>query len=153
MAEYIEREALLAAYDAVHEGPPGAARKLIADAPAVDVVPYASWFATAKQGTGVSKGQMKCTECAHYKECRSKRDLRRKYSKCPLATGGRFLTNADRVRMMSDEELAKFIADKIPHGDCYGCPWLYSCFCDSDSCSKNFLDWLKQPYKEAQNES
>ena len=58
MAEYIEREALLAAYDAVHEGPPGAARELIANAPAVDVVPYASWFATAKHGTGVSKGQM-----------------------------------------------------------------------------------------------
>ena len=38
MAEYIEREALLAAYDAAHEGAPGRARKLIADAPAVDVV-------------------------------------------------------------------------------------------------------------------
>lgn len=57
-------------------------------------------------------------------------------------------TNADHIRSMTDEELAKFIADKIPHGDCYGCPWFYSCFCDSESCGDNFLDWLKQPYKE-----
>lgn len=36
--EYIEREALLAEYDRVHVGPPGGARKLIAKAPAADVV-------------------------------------------------------------------------------------------------------------------
>ena len=39
MAEYIEREALLAAYDAAHDGAPGRARKLIEDAPAADVAP------------------------------------------------------------------------------------------------------------------
>lgn len=38
MAEYIEREALLAAYDAAHKGEPGGARKLMVDAPAADVV-------------------------------------------------------------------------------------------------------------------
>lgn len=143
MAEYIEREALLAAYDAVHEGPPGAARKLIANAPAVDVVPYASWFATAKHGTGVSKGQMKCTECAHYKECRSKRDLRRKYSKCPLAAGGRFLTNADRVRMMSDEELAYLLHDYYCEGHADGLFHIYDAVPIG-----NIREWLKQPYKE-----
>lgn len=36
---YIEREPLLAAYDAAHQGPPGGARKLIEEAPAVEVVP------------------------------------------------------------------------------------------------------------------
>lgn len=143
MAEYIEREALLAAYDAVHEGPPGAARKLIANAPAVDVVPYASWFATAKHGTGVSKGQMKCTECAHYKECRSKRDLRRKYSKCPLAAGGRFLTNADRARMMSDEELAYLLHDYYCEGHADGLFHIYDAVPIGD-----IREWLKQPYKE-----
>lgn len=143
MAEYIEREALLAAYDAVHEGPPGAARKLIANAPAVDVVPYASWFATAKHGTGVSKGQMKCTECAHYKECRSKRDLRRKYSKCPLAAGGRFLTNADRARMMSDEELAYLLHDYYCEGHADGLFHIYDAVPIG-----NIREWLKQPYKE-----
>lgn len=39
MVEYIEREALLAAYDKAHVGPPGGARKLIEEAPAADVVP------------------------------------------------------------------------------------------------------------------
>lgn len=39
MSEYIEREALLAAYDREHSGPPGRARALIAAAPAADVVP------------------------------------------------------------------------------------------------------------------
>jgi DNA-directed RNA polymerase subunit RPC12/RpoP len=39
MAEYINREALLAEYDRVHVGPAGGARKLIEEAPAADVVP------------------------------------------------------------------------------------------------------------------
>lgn len=37
--EYIKRQTLLDAYDAAHKGPPGGARKLIAEAPAEDVVP------------------------------------------------------------------------------------------------------------------
>ena len=42
----IEREALLAAYDAAHKGPPGGARKLIAEAPEVDAVPvkHGKWI-------------------------------------------------------------------------------------------------------------
>lgn len=39
MADLVERKALLAAYDAAHEGEPGRARKLIEDAPAVYAVP------------------------------------------------------------------------------------------------------------------
>ena len=39
MHEYIEREALIAAYDATHKGSPGGARKLMVDAPAADVAP------------------------------------------------------------------------------------------------------------------
>lgn len=38
MAEYIEREALIAEYDKAHKGPAGGARKLMVEAPAVDVV-------------------------------------------------------------------------------------------------------------------
>lgn len=37
--DLISRAALLAAYDAAHKGPPGGARKLIEEAPAVDAVP------------------------------------------------------------------------------------------------------------------
>lgn len=39
MAEYIERESLLAKYDEVHIGKPGGARKLIEEAPlAIDIL-------------------------------------------------------------------------------------------------------------------
>lgn len=55
--EYIEREALIARYDAEHVGPPGRARELIATAPAADVAPVRlGWW--DKHG---SKWQ--CTGC------------------------------------------------------------------------------------------
>lgn len=55
-------------------------------------------------------------------------------------------TNADRIRAMSDEELAKFIPD-----------WSYTpaCKCDekpyvdcNNECDKCVLEWLKQPAEE-----
>jgi NADH pyrophosphatase NudC (nudix superfamily) len=39
MAEYIEREKVLAEYDRQHKGPPGGARKIIETFPAADVRP------------------------------------------------------------------------------------------------------------------
>ena len=46
--DLISRSALLAAYDAAHEGPPGGARKLMENAPAVDAAPvvHAQWKRT-----------------------------------------------------------------------------------------------------------
>lgn len=38
MKEYISRDYLLGEYDRQHQGPPGGARKIIAEAPAADVV-------------------------------------------------------------------------------------------------------------------
>lgn len=52
-------------------------------------------------------------------------------------------SNADRIRAMSDEELAEFLANGIPHGDCCDC-WLDSC----TDCKSDWLKWLKQPAKE-----
>ena len=49
MAEYIEREALIAEYDRVHIGAAGGARKLMIDAPAADVVEV-----------------VRCSECQQY---------------------------------------------------------------------------------------
>lgn len=55
-------------------------------------------------------------------------------------------TNADHIRSMTDEELAKFIPN-----------WSYTnaCKCDEASfvdcnneCEGCVADWLKQPYKE-----
>lgn len=39
MARYIDADALIAEYDRVHIGAPGGARKLMVEAPTVDVVP------------------------------------------------------------------------------------------------------------------
>ena len=47
MAEYIEREAVLDEYDRQHNGPPGGARKIIAEFPSADVAPVVrgKWIA------------------------------------------------------------------------------------------------------------
>ncbi len=50
MAEYIEREALIAEYDRVHVGAPGGARKLMVNATSADVVSV-----------------VRCMECKHAK--------------------------------------------------------------------------------------
>lgn len=51
-------------------------------------------------------------------------------------------TNADHIRSMTDEELAKFLNDSISHG----------CVCPAKDCEATcvqcIVNWLKQPYKE-----
>ena len=57
-------------------------------------------------------------------------------------------TKADRIRAMSDEELAVFLADEISHGDCYGCELdcaTYECDKFMDCCHNAHYRWLKQP--------
>lgn len=57
-------------------------------------------------------------------------------------------TNADRIRSMSDEELAHLIAEKI---ECTECPFNGSEEkCGNIGCSKLFLEWLQS---EAEVES
>lgn len=51
MADLIDRDKLLSAYDAAHKGQPGGARKLIAEAPAVDAVEV-----------------VRCKDCRHWQE-------------------------------------------------------------------------------------
>lgn len=64
------------------------------------------------------------------------------------ACGGKKMTNAQRIRTMNDEELAVFLADEIPHGDCYDCR-LDCTFLDkgkfNDSCKNAWYEWLKEP--------
>ena len=59
-------------------------------------------------------------------------------------------TNADKIRSMTDEELAKFLSNGF---DCEGCELSYiediwnetHCNGKHNECWKNLLDWLKQP--------
>lgn len=66
MPEYIEREPLLAEYDREHEGPPGRARELIVNAPAVDVAPvrHGKWVkAKGRWATPGGDPVWECSEC------------------------------------------------------------------------------------------
>ena len=72
MAEYIDREALIAEYDRVHIGAPGGARKLMVDAPAADVeeVKHGHWIKQNIYG----EQAWYCSECKtlgspHWKRC------------------------------------------------------------------------------------
>lgn len=54
-------------------------------------------------------------------------------------------SNADRIRSMSDEELAELISDRI---DCCECEHMYAgegkpCH-NGETCQDYWLDWLKQ---------
>lgn len=50
------------------------------------------------------------------------------------------ITNADRIRAMSEDELAWFYAEKI--ASCYGCE-----SSTMEDCYKCWLDWLKSEKK------
>ena len=66
MAEYIEREALIAAYDKAHKGSPGGARKLMEDAPAVDVMPLKHGRWVQQRITSVDSIEIsRCSLCGY----------------------------------------------------------------------------------------
>lgn len=50
------------------------------------------------------------------------------------------MTNSDRIRAMTDEELAEFI---LPITECGRCP-TGSIPCTGDSCRGTLLNWLRQ---------
>ena len=74
------------------------------------------------------------------------------YSSAKYCTGFEPITNADRIRAMSDEELEKIIAiiarfDTCinPGRDCEECPLLSLC----ENClPMHELEWLQQPAEE-----
>ena len=72
MAEYIDRDGVLAEYDRQHQGPPGGARKIIAEYPAADVKPvvHGKWIYDDKQvpldEMGCPTGSCWCSECGDW---------------------------------------------------------------------------------------
>ena len=60
--------------------------------------------------------------------------------------GNKILTNADRIRAMSDEELAKAIASKAYTGACNDFDISYdgNCCHNCEKCDA-IIKWLKQP--------
>lgn len=86
---------------------------------------------------------MKCKNCKKYEDCKSGSGLTWPCG----AYAPNFVTNADKIRSMTDEELADFI-QRVQFGDfsnldygktfCDMCDGQYEC----DDCLKS---WLKQP--------
>jgi hypothetical protein len=58
------------------------------------------------------------------------------------------MTNADKIRGMSDEQLADFLTDVT---DCWHCPTYQECT-NVKSCDNALLAWLKQKHKVDGNE-
>lgn len=61
------------------------------------------------------------------------------------------MTNADRIRAMSDEELAEFL-ENVHNSPCETCcDNLYWCRRNNapePACKNHFADWLRQPVEE-----
>lgn len=53
------------------------------------------------------------------------------------------MTNGDRIRAMTDEELAEWMDDNIK---CYSC-WLED-ECYGKSCKEMFMEWLRSTVEE-----
>ena len=56
------------------------------------------------------------------------------------------MTNYERIKNMSVEEMAVMLADEIPHGDCYGCDkcdYSHSPYRLNDGCQDGWLEWLE----------
>ena len=51
-------------------------------------------------------------------------------------------THADRIRAMTDEELAEVLGELV---HCGGCPMRDNCKVDNLPCDNVLLEWLKQP--------
>jgi hypothetical protein len=60
-------------------------------------------------------------------------------------------TNADHIRAMTDEELAKWLED-VDCWNCECCLYMRECRLEYDEakhdCTRGRTDWLKMPYKE-----
>lgn len=60
--------------------------------------------------------------------------------------GQRKQSNAQRIRNMTDEELAKFLSKRA---DCATCQLVNPKNCGTEeTCAKAFLEWLKQPVED-----
>ena len=75
----------------------------------------------------------KCENCKKYDDCRNGSGL---VWPCG-AYRPKIVTNADRIRSMTDEELAQFLGDEPPYFATY----------------KQYIDWLRKPIESEVEES
>lgn len=73
---------------------------------------------------------------------------------CSVTCNPDIITNADRIRAMSDEELANtmysnpifIVCDAVCKGDCAAIDTLNDT--KEDACKRTILEWLRQPSEE-----
>ena len=89
------------------------------------------------EGTGIWNGR--CTGTKEVDPCPG-------YDNCKQYKPN-YTTNADRIRAMSDKELAELMRSMM---DCDSCGNMFSFKCDGsyEHCSSVCLNWLQQPAEE-----
>ena len=55
------------------------------------------------------------------------------------------MTQGDRIRSMSDEELVEFFLEKM---DCAACPESEDVACEHDRCLENVKEWIQSEVEE-----
>lgn len=91
-----------------------------------------------------------CDKCVHQDGCKDREAFHTNHYGCYITFCSgyeRQQTNSDRIRAMSDEELAEWIAN-----------WETRCYkrvdplvdCDTKNFAKQILDWLKSPAEEGE---
>ena len=83
-------------------------------------------------------------------ECGNERCFAKRYGlfaekTCPNFKEPMPLTNADRIRSMTDEELAELWWERV---DCGECPVHKECKLTGQDCKRLALDWLKQEVED-----
>lgn len=56
------------------------------------------------------------------------------------------MTNGDRIRAMTDEELMEWMADHVDCGE--GCPAFHRCMRGDIGCEDCLMEWLKMEGEE-----
>lgn len=96
----------------------------------------------------------KCVECKKYDDCRTGSGL---VWPCGAFAPKMPMTNADRIRAMSDEELAAESRRQIACGhDFFPCGLVCGGKCeayDSEACYGKVLAWLQQPAEEVDEDA
>lgn len=77
------------------------------------------------------------TKCDFYPDVRAKEKNE----------SGKIVTNADRIRAMTDDELADFFYELVDSGACNDFGITHERECDSN-CVECIKEWLNQPVKE-----
>ena len=90
-----------------------------------------------------------CMECTNFIKCHYSGQLTGRLTSCPDFKQ-KPKTNADRIRAMSDEELAKYLLD-VEQGN-FTIDCCNDRFCDTQNCchdcTEAAIKWLKQPVEE-----